>query len=151
MCLTEKQTAAMSAALRTIAEIIDQPEPTVLPSEQTPLTMFLAEETYAAPGEAILFRDFYAALCRFCDSKGITRPTKCHVSKTMPADITVGIGYANRKLIGNMALTRPIEVTDLTPYTSIDGRLRRDYAQTAPESLPAGPLRASRRKWADSV
>jgi hypothetical protein len=91
---------------------------------RTPLESFIREQCYPAPGQKILFAEFYEKYINWLDPAERYQWSKIKVSRGLPSDTPSGASNDNKRFIGNLSWT-PVESSrDTKPYICVNGRLR---------------------------
>jgi hypothetical protein len=91
---------------------------------RSPLETFIGERCKYAPGEKILFADFYDHFTKYLDPSEKYNWTKSKVSRALPSDTPSGAsGGGNQRYVGNLSWEDPKDPAG-TPYLCVSGRLK---------------------------
>jgi hypothetical protein len=89
---------------------------------RTPLETFIKEQCHPAPGQRILFAEFYERFVKWLDPGERYDWSKIKVSRSLPSDTPCGAGTDNKRFVGNLSWT-PAE-QDSKPLICVNGRLK---------------------------
>ncbi len=92
--------------------------------QRSSLETFIQNQCHSAPGEKVLFADFYTKFTDWLDPEERYQWSKIKVSRGMPSDTPVGAHADNKRFIGNLSFAPANDKADVTPYVCINGRLR---------------------------
>lgn len=88
------------------------------------LESFIQITTNYAPGEKILFSDFYEKFLNWMDPSERFEWSKSKVSRSLPSDTPPGAaGGRNQRYVGNLSWDKPKDIKGM-PLISINGRLK---------------------------
>lgn len=91
------------------------------------LELFIKEKCFNAPGERVLFKDFYQAFKEYLDSQSsMEQWSKVRVSRMLPQKYPSGTMEGNKKYIGNLSLQPPNPNAEKKPYMLDGSRLIRE-------------------------
>lgn len=91
----------------------------------TPLERFIDSSAYYAPGQRVLFQDFFEAFEKSLDPAEDTGWTRRRVSNELPERFPTGRGNYNKMYIGNMSLEPIIDGEESAePLICVNGRLK---------------------------
>jgi hypothetical protein len=91
----------------------------------TPLERFVESAVYYAPGQRVLFQDFFEAFEKSLDPAEDTGWTRRRVSNELPERFPTGRGNYNKMYIGNMSLEPIADGEDSAePLICVNGRLK---------------------------
>jgi len=92
--------------------------------QRSPLETFIAEQCHHAPGEKILFADFFERFIKWIDPAERFEWSKSKASRSLPSDTPSGAsGGGNQRYVGNVSW-EPCKDIDATPYICANSRLR---------------------------
>lgn len=92
----------------------------------TALERFIEAEVHYAPGQRVLFQDFYAAFEKSLDPAEDTGWTRRRVSNELPERFPTGRGNHNKMYVGNASLQPVVDGEEnAAPLISVNGRLKR--------------------------
>jgi hypothetical protein len=91
---------------------------------RSPLEAFIAARCYAAPGQKILFSEFYDRFIESLDDEDKFEWSKRKVSKSLPSDTPSGSsGGKSQKHVGNLSWEAP-EDPNAEPFVCVNSRLK---------------------------
>ena len=91
---------------------------------QSNLEAFIQENAQYAPGEKILFAEFYEKFAGWLDSAERFEWSKTKVSRSLPSDTPGGAsGGKNQRFVGNLSW-KSAKNPDGAPFISVNGRLK---------------------------
>ena len=91
------------------------------------LQQFIAEETFAAPGEKVLFSEFYEKFQQWLPEENRYQWSKQKVGRSLPANLPVGAHTANKRYIGNIAWEQPSGRPVNPVWTCVNGQLKASH------------------------
>lgn len=90
-----------------------------------PLQQFIAEECHSAPGEKILFAEFFEKFSQWLAPEDKYSWTKQKVGRGLPPQFPCGAHTANKRYIGNLSWTPPPEGGSANPpWIVVNGQLK---------------------------
>jgi hypothetical protein len=91
---------------------------------RSPLEMFIAEQCHYAPGQKILFAEFFERFMKCLDPAERFEWSKPKVSRSLPSDSPSGAsGGGNQRYVGNLSWD-PCKDSNATPYICANNRLK---------------------------
>jgi hypothetical protein len=95
-----------------------------------PLACFIAERCYDAPGESILFVDFWAVYRAWTKERGIKdHRSKGQTATALPDKYPYGVTHSNRRHIGNLSFTKPYGPSRSRLALAKGGKLKRELVR----------------------
>jgi hypothetical protein len=92
--------------------------------QRTSLESFVKEQCFPAPGEKVLFAEFYEKFVAWLDPEERYQWSKIKTSRGMPSDTPVGAATDNKRFIGNLSFSSVEIAPDALPYVCFGSRLR---------------------------
>lgn len=88
------------------------------------LQQFIAEECHRAPGEKMLFSEFFERFVEWLAPEDRYSWSKQKVGRELPPELPVGTHTGNKRFIGNVSWTPPVGEPANLPWASVNGQLK---------------------------